>query len=223
MRRTTTLLAVCAAAVLAVSGCSSSVEGTAQAGSSISTSTSAEETTSDSTADTTEESTEESTEEETSTQETDDGTTTSGLDSDSAYWFSTFCTQATDLAQYVSPDTSGQTIAEAQATVVEAYTNISISASTSVGVLQSLPAPTFEGGGEVQSSAIERFTAISDVYSRGALTILDLTPTSEADLKAAIDAVEAEAAASIPSDMVDIDPAIAAEARTLPECEGVFG
>jgi len=231
MKRTITAwAAVSAAAILMLAGCSSSVQGAAQAGSTVSTSSSATTSTETSTTGSSQTSTSEetatqsSTSEETATETSEESTSSSsGLDPASEYWFAVFCTQAVDLAGYVSPDTSGQTLGEAQATVVDAYTNISISASTSVGLLQATPAPTFPGGGDLQTDAIASFLAVSDVYGRGALTILALTPTSAADLKAAIDAVEAEAKASIPEKMADVDPAILDKAKTLPECQGVLG
>lgn len=79
-------------------------------------------------------------------------------------------------------------------------------ASTSVGLLQATPAPIIAGGGDLQTNAVESFTAVSDVYSRGALTVPALTPTSVSDLKTAVDAIEAEATASIPNSMANVDP-----------------
>jgi hypothetical protein len=134
-----------------------------------------------------------------------------------------FCDGATDLQQYVSPDTTGQTVAQAKETVVETYTNISKSASTTVGVLQATRPPTVPGGDDLQSIAIERFTAVADVYGRGAQTIAALTPRSTSDLKSAVDAVEAEAKASTPDNMTSVDPEVVAAARELPACKDVLG
>lgn len=232
MRRTVPgWLAICGAAVLVIAGCSSEVQGTPQAGSSpISTpATSTSETTSEtstsetSTSDTSETSTSsETTDSSEDTSTSDDSGGSSTLDQTSAEWFTVFCNGATDLVQYVSPNTAGQTLAEAQATVVKTYTNISTSASTTVGVLQATPPPTVPGGEDLQSIAIERFSAVSDVYGRGAQTVAALKPSDQSDLKAAIDAIEAEAKASTPDSMSSVDPEVIAAAKALPACKNVL-
>ena len=229
-------VAICGAAVLVLAGCSSEVQGTAQAGSSpVSTSatsvTTSENSTSEtSTSDTSETPTSDSSEttntsESTESSEdtsTSDDSGSSTLDATSEEWFTVFCDGATDLVKYVSPNTAGQTLAEAQATVVETYSNISISASTTVGLLQATPPPTVAGGEDLQSIAIERFSAVSDVYGRGAQTVAALKPSDQSDLKAAIDAIEAEAKASTPDTMSSVDPDVIAAAKALPACENVL-
>ncbi len=238
MRRTVTgWVAICGAAVLLITGCSSEVQGTAQAGSSpISTSATSDTSTSEtSTSDTS--TSETSTSDTTSTSESSETTDTSestessgetsgnsvsSLDATSEEWFTVFCKGATDLVKYVSPNTSGQSLAEAQATVVETYSNISISASTTVGLLQATPPPTVAGGEDLQSIAIERFSAVSDVYGRGAQTVAALKPSDQSDLKAAIDAIEAEAKASTPDSMSSVDPDVIAAAKALPACKNVL-
>ncbi len=229
-------VAMCGAAILLLAGCSSEVQGTAQAGSSpVSTSaasvTTSETSTSEtSTSDASETSTSDSSEttdtsESTESSEdtsTSDDSGSSTLDPTSEEWFAVFCDGATDLVQYVSPNTAGQTLAEAQATVVETYSNISISASTTVGLLQATPPPTVAGGEDLQSIAIERFSAVSDVYGRGAQTVSALKPSDQSDLKAAIDAIEAEAKASTPDSMSSVDPDVIAAAKALPACKNVL-
>lgn len=245
MRRTSSMWAAAAVSVaLVAGGCSSSVDGSPQAGSAVAsassttasstaastTRSSARTTTSSATATTDESETtdgtstsdETSTSAETATSDSTRTSTESGLDPDTAFWFATFCTQAAEFQQYASPDTAGQTLAEAQATVADAYSNLSISASTTVGVLQATPPPPIDGGDDLQTGFIERFSAFSDVYGRGALTILGLTPTSESDLVDAIDAIEAEAGAAAPDVMANVDPAVIDAARALPECDGVL-
>lgn len=236
MRRTIT--AVCAAATLALAGCSSSVPGSAQAGSPLSTSTSASSTTTTRTSETSTRTSATTSEEDTSTSEesTSDDTTAettettetttdtsqgaSGLDPVTAEWFTVFCTRAADAAQYVT-EVNNQTLADAQTTIVDTYTNISLSASTSVGLLQQTPPPAVAGGDDIASKAIEYFTVASDVYGRGALTIIALTPSNFNDLQVAKDAIEAEATASIPNTMSDVDPDVLAAAEQLPECQGL--
>ena len=178
-----------AATAVLLAGCSPSVPGAAQAGttatmsSSTSTATTGTATTGTATTGTATTSTAASTTLSSPT------TSVSGLDPDTESWFSAFCSRAADVAQFESPDITGQSLAEAQATIMEAYSNISISSSTSVGLLQSIPGPIVSGGGDLQANAIESFTAVSDVYGRGAQTIAALTPSGLSDLNSAIDAI----------------------------------
>jgi len=60
------------------------------------------------------------------------------------------------------------------------------------------------------------------VYGKGAQTITALAPSSEADLKTAIDAIEKEASDAQPSTMAGIDPAVLSAATELPECQKVL-
>ena len=206
MKQHPVLTAVFGVALLLLAACSQSVQGAAQAGSSVSTSSSEESTT-----DTTD-----------STEYSDSTDTSSGLDSDTEYWFTTFCQGISDLAQYASPDTSGQTLAQAQETVAEAYTNISVSAQTTVEILQLTPPPTVANGEDLAKAAIDRLSSLSSVYGKGAQTIAALTPSSGDDLKSAIDAIEKEASDAQPSTMADVDPAVLAAAKELPECRKVL-
>jgi len=124
----------------------------------------------------------------------------------------------TDMTQYASPDTMGQSLAQAQQTVVTAYTNLSRSASTTVGVLQITPAPAVTNGGDLEHVAIDRFSSLSDVYGKGAQSIAALTPTNEDDLKTAIDSIEKQAA-DAPNVLADVDPTVLATAKKLPACQ----
>ncbi len=185
------------------------------------TSTTDTSTTDTSTSDSTAESSEDTSTSEST--DTEDSAAPTALDATTEKWFTVFCGGAKDLQQYVSPDTRGQTVAEAQDTVIQTYTNISKSASTTVGVLQATRPPTVAGGDDLQSIAIERFTAVADVYGRGAQTVAALTPRSTSDLKSAVDAIEAEAKASTPDSMASVDPGVVAAARNLPACRDVLG
>lgn len=219
MKQRTIKTAVFGAALLLLAACSQPVPGAAQAGSTLSTSSSSSSSSSASRSTESTESTEESTTEST---ETSDTGTSSGLDSDTEYWFTTFCQGVTDLTQYASPDTSGQTLAQAQQTVVEAYTNISVSAQTTVAILQLTPPPAVSNGDDLAKAAIERLSSLSSVYGKGAQTIAALTPSSADDLKSAIDAIEKEASDAQPTTMADVDPAVLAAAKELPECQKVL-
>jgi len=222
MKQRTIKTAVFGAALLLLAACSQSVQGAAQAGSTVSTSSSSSSSSSSSRSSESSESSEESTTQSGDTSETTDTDTSSGLDSDTEYWFTTFCQGVTDLTQYASPDTTGQTLAQAQQTVVEAYTNISVSAQTTVAILQLTPPPAVTKGEDLAKAAIERLSSLSSVYGKGAQTIAALTPSSGDDLKSAIDAIEKEASDAQPSTMADVDPAVLAAAKELPDCQKVL-
>lgn len=219
MKQRPVLTAVFGATLLLLAACSQSVPGAAQAGGTVSSSSSASTSTSSSDESTTETT---KTTKTTDTTDTTDTSTSSRLDSDTEYWFTTFCQGITDLTQFASPDTSGQTLAQAQETVVEAYSNISVSAETTVEILQLTPPPAVTNGEDLAKAAIDRLSSLSSVYGKGAQTITALTPSSKADLKNAIDAIEKEASDAQPSTMADVDPAVLAAAKELPECQKVL-
>jgi hypothetical protein len=140
------------------------------------------------------------------------------LDEATTTWFTTFCTGIADIGQYTQPDTSGQTLTEAQATVVTAYTGLSASAAKAAGSLQATQPPTITGGDGVAADFVTAFQNLADVYGRGAQTVAALTPSAESDLKDAIDAVENEAKGAKPGSMPDLDPGVESAVGQLPEC-----
>lgn len=222
MKQRPVLTAVFGATLLLLAACSQSVPGAAQAGGTVSSSSSASTSTSSSDESTTETTKTTKTTETTETTDTTDTSSSSGLDSDTEYWFTTFCQGITDLTQFASPDASGQTLAQAQETVAEAYSNISVSAETTVEILQLTPPPAVTNGEDLAKAAIDRLSSLSSVYGKGAQTITALTPSSKADLENAIDAIEKEASDAQPSTMADVDPAVLAAAKELPECQKVL-
>jgi hypothetical protein len=222
MKQRPVLTAVFGATLLLLAACSQSVPGAAQAGGTVSSSSSASTSTSSSDESTTETTKTTKTTETTETTDTTDTSSSSGLDSDTEYWFTTFCQGITDLTQFASPDASGQTLAQAQETVAEAYSNISVSAETTVEILQLTPPPAVTNGEDLAKAAIDRLSSLSSVYGKGAQTITALTPSSQTDLKNAIDAIEKEASDAQPSTMADVDPAVLAAAKELPECQKVL-
>ena len=61
------------------------------------------------------------------------------------------------------------------------------------------------------------------MYGRGAQTVQALTPSTEADLKTAVDAVETEATAAAPNSLGDLDPGVETAVKALPACAAVLG
>jgi hypothetical protein len=206
-------ISVLAAGGLLVAGCSSS-SGTAAP---ATTSTSAESSSSSSTSSSATSSK--------SATSSEDGSSTQAsaaeLDDSTKSWFTTFCTGLTDATQYASPDTTGQSLTDAQSTVVTAYNGIAASTSKLAVDLQAAPPPNIDSGDEISSTFITGFQGLSDVYGRGAATIAALTPSTEADLKSAIDAVEEEAKGVQPASTPDLDPSVEAAVEQIPECSSL--
>jgi predicted small secreted protein len=231
MRRTTAgIVGVVAALAMVLAGCSSGVQGQGQAASTPATSSSAttessettessDETSSSEASETTEDSTESSTRE--STAESSDDVPPSDLDPDTEAFFQAFCGGATAMAEFTSPDTSGLTMDQVQATIIEAYTNLSSSATDTAFLLEELTVPPIENGQQLYDNAIERFRVIGAVYGNGVETI-KVTPATEQDLRAAIDLIEQEVRDTSPETVDVVDPAVQAAVRQLPECQGLF-
>lgn len=106
--------------------------------------------------------------------------------------------------------------------MVTAYTGISTAATQAAAALPPLPPPTIANGAEIAAATATGFQALADVYGRGAQTIAALAPTSEADIKSAIDAVEAEAKTAAPESLGDLDPGVETAVKQLPECADIL-
>ena len=145
------------------------------------------------------------------------------LDAATETWFTTFCTSLGEVAKFTGPDTAGQSLDQEQETVVTAYTGISTAANQAAAALQSVPPPEIESGEEIASATSKGFQDLADVYGRGAQSIQALTPSTEAELKTAVDAVEAEANAAAPNSLGDLDPGVETAAKALPACAAVLG
>jgi len=148
--------------------------------------------------------------------------TGAGLDDVSARWFTTYCRGLSEIAQYNSLNTTGLALPALTEARVAAYSGISLGASTTVGILQATQPPTFVGGPELEASVVRRFSVFADVYGRAALSLQAAAPQTEAELQAAVSAIEQEAAASVPDSTVEVDPAVLTAAKQLPDCQAVL-
>jgi hypothetical protein len=228
-RRTAGALGAVAALAILAAGCGSGVPGQGQAAATPTTSTSQTTESSEETSETTEttEYTEptEDTETTSSSEWTDETTTDTSvaeLDQDTIYFFQASCGGATAFQQYAQPDTTGLTLAELQATAVEAYTNLSNSATDTAFLLEQLAVPNIENGQALYDNTIERFRVLGAVYGNGAATIEALTAPTEEDLNAAVQSIEKEAVEMSP-ETVDIEnPAVRAAVQEIPECQPLF-
>ena len=145
------------------------------------------------------------------------------LDPATATWFETFCAGITDATQYAVPDTSGQSLAEIQATVVAVYSSIAVSASGTAAALSVLMPPPIDGGQQLHEAGIARFTSLADIYGQGASAVAALQPTSAADLEGAVETVEQQAAAGAAETMATVPRQVLDAAKELPACVGVLG
>ena len=213
-------ISVLAAGGLLVAGCSSGSGTAAPANTVAAASTSSGSSTDNSSTDSS--STDSSSSDATSSSE-DSSTQASAAELDEATttWFTTFCTSLADIGQYTQPDTTGQSLTEAQSTVVTAYTGLSTGAAKAAVALQAAEPPTITGGDEVAAGFVTGFQNLADVYGRGAQTVAALTPSTASDIKSAIDAVEQEAKGAQPESMPDLDPGVQSAVEQLPECSNL--
>ena len=149
--------------------------------------------------------------------------TAAELDAATETWFTTFCTSLGEVAKFTEPDTAGQSLDQEQATVVTAYTGISTAANQAAAALQAVPPPEIDSGEEIAGATSKGFQDLADVYGRGAQSIQALTLSTEAELKTAVDAVEAEANAAAPNSLGDLDPGVETAVKALPACAAVLG
>ena len=215
------LLGLLAAGGLLLSACSSNSTPTAASTTAAETTSSSASASSSSSASTSSEASSSSADD--STGASSSGAPAAELDAATETWFSTFCTTLGGVAQFTQPDTAGQSLDQEQATVVTAYTGISTAAAQAATVLESTPPPTIDSGAEIAAATTKGFQDLADVYGRGAQSIQALTPSSEADLKTAIDAVESEANAAAPKSLTDLDPGVETAVKALPACAAVLG
>ena len=145
------------------------------------------------------------------------------LDAATETWFTTFCSSLAEIGQYTSPDTAGQSLDQQQATVVTAYTGISDSANKAAAAIQATPPPTITSGDEIASATAQGFQDLADVYGKGAQTVAALTPSSENDLKTAVESVEDEARSAAPQSLADLDPGVETAVKQLPACAEIVG
>ncbi len=126
------------------------------------------------------------------------------------------------MAEFTSPDTSGQTLEQVQATIVEAYTNLSSSASDTAFLLESMTVPPIENGQALYDNAITRFRVIGAVYGDGAATIKALVAPTESELRTAITGIEQQVRELSPETVEVVEPEVRAAVQELPECADLF-
>ncbi len=143
------------------------------------------------------------------------------LDPASITWLAGFCTGFSDVASYSGPDTTGMSDSEIVQTIVDAYDSMSAAAASAKTTLQTLPAPTFPGHDKIVPAVLAWFAAVNTVYGRGADTIATTTFTSLDELSAAVNKVEAgmdSANTSFGAAIGTVDPSVTHAMKSLPEC-----
>jgi len=148
-----------------------------------------------------------------------------GLDGSTELYFATFCISADELAQKLATlgdiDEADYPAEELQTTYVTTLTEAAGIAGNSVGVLGEAPTPEFPDSAQVQASAIERFTSLETVLTRGAANIEGLVVPGKSELRSALDVVNQEVTQAVNDSAVDIDDDVLTAAREIPECTGV--
>jgi len=143
------------------------------------------------------------------------------LDAKSTTWVDTFCIGFADMAQYVSPDTSGMGKQDTIDAVVSSYQHISDSAGHTATELAAIPAPTFSGGAKLATGLQGWFSDLSKVYGDGAVTIENGSYDTPSDLTSAISGVEsgaADANAKLSKSVQQVTPQVAAAMLAQPSC-----
>lgn len=143
------------------------------------------------------------------------------LDDPSITWLAGFCTGFSDVASYSGPDTSGMSDSEIVQTIVDAYDSMSAAAASAKTTLQTLPAPTFPGHDKIVPAALAWFAAVNSVYGKGADTIATGTFTSLDELSAAVNKVESgmdSANTSFGAAIGTVDPSVTHAMKSLQEC-----
>ena len=105
-----------------------------------------------------------------------------------------------------------------------AYSLLSTTGTVGKARLSSTPAPTFPGGAAFKAAQLARMQAIADGYGAGSKSIAAATFTTPAELKAAIEKIEAGVEAAV-NKAVATAPGLPEDLRTavkaLPACVGV--
>jgi hypothetical protein len=160
-----------------------------------------------------------------STPATTYGATTSGLDTRSADWLSTYCaglapiaSRAKDIRGVSSADQATQ-----QATAVGLYQTFGASFSSTAEHLRSQPAPTFAGGEEFAGKVVEIFESTGPVFTSKAKQIAAIdAKVNPAALRALIDDMSSELGARTGPvaelDNLKLTPQTSAAFRTVPAC-----
>ena len=145
------------------------------------------------------------------------------LDPATVAWFNNSCAIQKQLQSLASPKTSGS-LSTIKGQVSAAYSRLSTTGKVGKLRLTSTPPPTFAGGAAFKAAQVDRMQAIADEYGRGSKSIAAATFKTPAELKAAIEKIEAgvssavdQALAKAPPLPAGIKPAVEA----LPACAGL--
>lgn len=153
------------------------------------------------------------------------GSSTPGgkLDPATVNWFNNGCAIQKQLRSLASPKTSGS-LTNIKGQVSTAYSLLSTTGTVGKARLSSTPAPTFPGGATFKAAQLARMQAIADGYGAGSKSIAAATFTTPAELKAAIEKIEAGVEAAV-NKAVATAPGLPEDLRTavkaLPACVGV--
>jgi len=235
--RATLATSLAAAGLLLLSGCATTITGSARAAATLPTSAASVEEEPIDVSESVETATAETSESESATpipptapgtESTDFSTEDGGgaVDADSAAWLSAFCYGFDDVMQYAQPDTVGMSDDAALQTIVDAYDGMAQASMEAAYHLQAIAQPTFPGADVIAPAINNWLLGVSEVYSVGAEAIATGTFNSLEDLQATIDSIESGMNGvnqNLGVAMGDIDPAVKATIAGLPECAPLIG
>jgi len=203
------------AAIVLTAGCSTTVSGAPELSTAIASASTADTDPGTSVAEETE-----------FTDPTSDDTSelTGKLDGASDLYFATFCIAADEVSNQLATlndvDEADYSAEELQDLYVTTLTDAGRIAGNSVGVLEKAPNPEFVDADKVRDAAIERFTSLETVLTRGAANIDALLAPGKSELRTELDAVREEISQTLADTEVEIDAGVLAAAREIPECAG---
>lgn len=238
MNTRTALLAASLAALVAVAGCSSTIEGSARAATTIPVAMSTTE--SNATPESTDapgtdatslepsagEPAPPSTPQVTETDSGDFSPMSSSLDPASVTWISAFCTSFTDVMAYAEPDVSGLSGSESVQKIADAYAGMSDAAVAAATYLDGMATPSFPGADSMAPAIHDWLLSVATVYADGAQDLASEDIGSASELTAEIQRIEAgmtEPNERLGLAIGDIDASVADTISALPECAPLAG
>ncbi|MGS0686479.1 hypothetical protein ACVBEQ_15230 [Nakamurella sp. GG22] len=216
------LLAVGAAGVLLVAGCSSSDSGgsTTSSASSSAASSAAESSVASSSEAVTSGSSESS-----GSGATSGSVAPAELDEQTVAWFTTLCTGVAPIQELSNLDTSGQDPATAQKTGVDALTKFGTVLSDTSEKLASAEPPTFEGGEQFASQMTTGLAESGPKLAELAKTFGAINPSDTAALQQASSglATQLQSAVAPLQALGELPADVSAAAQQIPACQALNG
>lgn len=145
------------------------------------------------------------------------------LDPATATWFINGCNIQRELRALTSPKTSGS-LTDLKKQVSTAYAKLSAVGASGKSRLSGIAAPDIPGGAKFKAAQVARMQAIADGYARGSKSIAAATFKTPAELKAAIEKIEAGVETAVDAAVAKapgLPAGVKSAAQALPACAGL--